>query len=194
LAEPPLGSWTHHDVGTARLGDAFSSDAIICITRSSAGRHPRARSRPAREEDTGGTESAVSHFDEPMHRAPAGRRSPPRKLRNATRYFRLAHSSCNLPGMSTRRFGSSIGCHSRDHRNRNFRCTVLFATLRVVTSSSPARPRRPAPTTIADIAELTGVSVPTVSKVINGRSDVSAETRRRVETAIRDHGYRRSPS
>ena len=37
------------------------------------------------------------------------------------------------------------------------------------------------------------MSVPTVSKVINGRSDVSAETRRRVETAIREHGYQRSP-
>ena len=37
------------------------------------------------------------------------------------------------------------------------------------------------------------MSVPTVSKVINGRSDVSADTRRRVETAIREHGYQRSP-
>src|SRR5689334_1907180 len=47
-------------------------------------------------------------------------------------------------------------------------------------------------TTIADIAATAGVSVPTVSKVINGRSDVSAETRRRVEAAIREHGYQRS--
>src|SRR5215210_5384455 len=31
--------------------------------RSEPGRFPRARSRPAREEETGGTESAVSHFD-----------------------------------------------------------------------------------------------------------------------------------
>ncbi len=45
--------------------------------------------------------------------------------------------------------------------------------------------------TIADVAELAGVSVPTVSKVINGRTDVSAETRRRVEAAIRDRGYER---
>ena len=37
------------------------------------------------------------------------------------------------------------------------------------------------------------MSVPTVSKVINGRSDVSAATRRKVEAAIREHGYRRSP-
>ncbi|MGZ9161190.1 MAG: LacI family DNA-binding transcriptional regulator [Candidatus Limnocylindrales bacterium] len=46
--------------------------------------------------------------------------------------------------------------------------------------------------TIARIAREAGVSVPTVSKVINGRADVSAETRRRVEAAIREHGYRRT--
>jgi DNA-binding LacI/PurR family transcriptional regulator len=46
--------------------------------------------------------------------------------------------------------------------------------------------------TMADIAEMTGVSVPTVSKVVNGRKDVSAETRSRVEAAIREHGYQRS--
>ena len=47
--------------------------------------------------------------------------------------------------------------------------------------------------TIAYIAEQAGVSVPTVSKVINGRSDVSSETRRRVEAAIVEHGYQRTP-
>ncbi|HET8785132.1 MAG TPA: LacI family DNA-binding transcriptional regulator, partial [Candidatus Limnocylindrales bacterium] len=47
-------------------------------------------------------------------------------------------------------------------------------------------------TTIADIAALAGVSVPTVSKVINGRADVSAETRRRVEAAIQERGYQRT--
>ena len=50
------------------------------------------------------------------------------------------------------------------------------------------------PATIADVAEQAGVSVPTVSKVINGRADVSAETRRRVEAAIREHGYQRPAS
>ncbi len=34
--------------------------------------------------------------------------------------------------------------------------------------------------------------MPTVSKVINGRSDVSAATRQRVEAVIRDRGYRRT--
>ena len=43
--------------------------------------------------------------------------------------------------------------------------------------------------TIANIAAQAGVSVPTVSKVINGRSDVSPETRLRVEAAIREQGY-----
>ncbi|WP_158847723.1 LacI family DNA-binding transcriptional regulator [Saccharothrix deserti] len=40
------------------------------------------------------------------------------------------------------------------------------------------------PVTISYIAETAGVSVPTVSKVINGRSGVSADTRARVD------GYR----
>ena len=44
---------------------------------------------------------------------------------------------------------------------------------------------------MAFIAQKAGVSVPTVSKVLNGRSDVAPETRRRVETVIREHGYRR---
>ena len=46
-------------------------------------------------------------------------------------------------------------------------------------------------TTIAVIARDAGVSAPTVSKVINGRADVAPATRRRVEAAIRKHGYRK---
>ncbi|XXG05832.1 LacI family DNA-binding transcriptional regulator [Micromonospora sp. SH-82] len=49
--------------------------------------------------------------------------------------------------------------------------------------------------TIAMIARLAGVSVPTVSRVVNGRSDVAAQTRERVEELLNRHGYRRrSPS
>ncbi|GAA0913168.1 LacI family DNA-binding transcriptional regulator [Virgisporangium aurantiacum] len=44
---------------------------------------------------------------------------------------------------------------------------------------------------ITTIAELAGVSPPTVSKVLNGRRGVGPETRRRVEELLRDHGYRR---
>ncbi len=45
--------------------------------------------------------------------------------------------------------------------------------------------------TITAIAREAGVSVPTVSRVVNGRSDVAPETRERVEELLRRHGYRR---
>jgi LacI family transcriptional regulator, xylobiose transport system transcriptional regulator len=48
--------------------------------------------------------------------------------------------------------------------------------------------------TVAGIARLAGVSVPTVSKVLNGRSGVAATTRSRVEAVMREHGYRRPDS
>ncbi|WP_328472725.1 LacI family DNA-binding transcriptional regulator [Actinoplanes sp. NBC_00393] len=48
------------------------------------------------------------------------------------------------------------------------------------------------PVTISYIAETAGVSVPTVSKVINGRSGVAADTRARVEALISAYGYRKS--
>ncbi len=47
------------------------------------------------------------------------------------------------------------------------------------------------PVTISYIAESAGVSIPTVSKVINGRSGVAADTRARVEALITQYGYRR---
>ncbi|HEY8438509.1 MAG TPA: LacI family DNA-binding transcriptional regulator [Candidatus Limnocylindrales bacterium] len=61
-----------------------------------------------------------------------------------------------------------------------------------MTSPTQTSPARSEPMTMADIAEMTGVSVPTVSKVVNGRKDVSAETRSKIEAAIREHGYQRS--
>lgn len=54
-------------------------------------------------------------------------------------------------------------------------------------SSSATRP------TIAAIAVEAGVSVPTVSKVLNGRADVSARTRAHVEEVLERHRYRRRP-
>ncbi len=49
------------------------------------------------------------------------------------------------------------------------------------------------PVTIAYIAESAGVSVPTVSKVLNGRSGVSDDTRARVEALINQYGYQKPP-
>ncbi|GAA2907242.1 LacI family transcriptional regulator [Actinoplanes cyaneus] len=40
------------------------------------------------------------------------------------------------------------------------------------------------------IARIAGVSVPTVSRVLNGRDGVSSLTRERVEDLLREHGYR----
>ncbi|MFI0040381.1 LacI family DNA-binding transcriptional regulator [Streptomyces mutabilis] len=48
--------------------------------------------------------------------------------------------------------------------------------------------------TLAEVAKEAGVSPPTVSKVLNGRSDVSSGTRSRVERLLEVHGYRRRAS
>jgi DNA-binding LacI/PurR family transcriptional regulator len=50
------------------------------------------------------------------------------------------------------------------------------------------------PTTIAQIAQIAGVSVPTVSKVLNGRTDVALPTRERVERVIEEYGFVRNRS
>ena len=44
--------------------------------------------------------------------------------------------------------------------------------------------------TLAEVASAAGVSVATVSKVLNDRSDVSPDTRRRVQKHLRDAAYR----
>ncbi len=46
--------------------------------------------------------------------------------------------------------------------------------------------------TIAQIAEIAGVSVPTVSKVLNDRADVALTTRERVERVIEEYGFVRN--
>ncbi|KAB2976726.1 LacI family transcriptional regulator [Streptomyces sp. SS1-1] len=45
--------------------------------------------------------------------------------------------------------------------------------------------------TLAAVAKEAGVSMPTVSKVLNGRTDVSRTTRAKVEHLLEVHGYRR---
>jgi LacI family transcriptional regulator len=49
--------------------------------------------------------------------------------------------------------------------------------------------KEPQRATLAAIAREAGVSVPTVSKVVNGRADVAPQTRARIETLLNRHGY-----
>lgn len=45
--------------------------------------------------------------------------------------------------------------------------------------------------TLQRVADLAGVSVPTVSKVLNEHGDIGTETRKRVESAVEETGYQR---
>lgn len=47
--------------------------------------------------------------------------------------------------------------------------------------------------TIKDVAKLAGVSISTVSSVINKNKNVSDELRQRVEAAIKELGYQTNP-
>jgi len=47
----------------------------------------------------------------------------------------------------------------------------------------------PSRVTIREIADLAGVSIATVSRVLNGRGDVADDTRELVTRVIREHGY-----
>jgi DNA-binding LacI/PurR family transcriptional regulator len=47
----------------------------------------------------------------------------------------------------------------------------------------------PAELTIADVAKAAGVSVSTVSRILNGKRDVAEDTRQRVQKLIEDLGY-----
>jgi LacI family transcriptional regulator, galactose operon repressor len=49
--------------------------------------------------------------------------------------------------------------------------------------------QRGARLTMRDVASLAGVSIATVSRVVNGRPDVSAETRNEVLRVMREHGF-----
>ncbi|GHJ49469.1 LacI family transcriptional regulator [Catellatospora sp. TT07R-123] len=56
-----------------------------------------------------------------------------------------------------------------------------------MTQPGQAKPRP----TLSTIAREANVSVPTVSKVLNGHSDISAQTRRRIEALLTRYGYQR---
>jgi len=84
----------------------------------------------------------------------------------------------------------------REANRRQRAATPAADAAAPVTGAAPRRSearrgRRRGEMTVARIARLAGVSAPTVSKVLNGRSGVASETKRRVEAVLREHDYRR---
>src|ERR1700730_10161349 len=76
-------------------------------------------------------------------------------------------------------------------RNRPLRLELegRMATLNQFETGGPRNQRRP---TIRDVAALAGVSLETVSRVINGETAVSAKVRARVQAAVDRLGYQRN--
>src|SRR5581483_5413308 len=73
-------------------------------------------------------------------------------------------------------------CHICLHRFVN---VPEHASISPMTSLDTSRRRA----TIREIADLAGVSIATVSRVVNGRGDVSPETRELVQRVVRERGY-----
>jgi LacI family xylobiose transport system transcriptional regulator len=91
-----------------------------------------------------------------------------------------------------RELGDGAGAGSAAAAGRRSPGGTVAAPARELSGSTGSQARRKAGgLTIATIARLAGVSAPTVSKVLNGRSGVAPETRRRVEGLLREQGYRR---
>ena len=53
-----------------------------------------------------------------------------------------------------------------------------------------AKPNSPNHVTLRDVAKLSGVSIKTVSRVVNNQGEISEATRRRIQSAIDQSGYR----
>lgn len=58
-------------------------------------------------------------------------------------------------------------------------------------TAAAAEGEQPGRVTMATVADAAGVSVPTISKVLNGRADVAPDTRLRVEAVLAESGYTR---
>jgi LacI family transcriptional regulator, galactose operon repressor len=58
-----------------------------------------------------------------------------------------------------------------------------------VSELTQRRTNGPSRVTIREVADLAGVSIATVSRVLNGRDDVSDDTRELVQRVIQEHGY-----
>src|SRR5215813_3658756 len=65
----------------------------------------------------------------------------------------------------------------------------LWVTITITSMNPSSRTRRVEKLTIKQVAEAAGVSVMTVSRVLNNRPDVSSATRKRIQQIIDELGY-----
>src|SRR3954447_14886967 len=70
-----------------------------------------------------------------------------------------------------------------------FRNVPENASMLEMSDIAQRRANGPSRMTIREIADLAGVSIATVSRVLNGRDDVSDETRELVRRVVQEHGY-----
>ena len=163
----------HRQRSPARCHDSTSSAvpwSTCAWMRVSVSCDPVSTRPPFRSGVTGATASSVESFEMFSETAP-----------------RPAHDTGRRSGRQDPTAGNRRARRFVARYARKFRYAP-----RMPTPDTPVASRRThGSSTIADIAARTGVSVPTVSKVINGRSDVAPDTRRRVEAAIREVGYQR---
>jgi LacI family transcriptional regulator len=84
--------------------------------------------------------------------------------------------------------------HALDQKTQNQNGSNMSNAGQLTASAPPHRPRSRRRVTIAQIAEKSGLSTATVSKVLNGKPDVSAETRTLVRDVLLSSGYRKRAS
>src|SRR5439155_24043924 len=95
-----------------------------------------------------------------------------------------ASTTANSPRSPTHSRSATAPCGNRSGNG----CGTCEARIMGDVSNGPKR------VTMAEVAAAAQVSVPTVSKVLNGRSDVAPETRSRVQAVFDRYGYRPSAS
>jgi LacI family transcriptional regulator len=77
--------------------------------------------------------------------------------------------------------------------NRGYSSATLLGTVSMAQADlHPDGPRFRGRTTIRDIADLAGVSIATVSRVLNDRPDVAPDTRETVLQIVRERGFSRN--
>jgi LacI family transcriptional regulator, xylobiose transport system transcriptional regulator len=95
-----------------------------------------------------------------------------------------------VAGRRSRRRSNDVGASASAGETHTVE-PAAGAAAEPASANGPRRGRRRGELTVATVAQIAGVSAPTVSKVLNGRAGVAPQTRERVEALLREHGYQR---